>query len=54
MKDINNMNIEDFNNLYSFISRQDNMHSHKPVSLRESNKRMIENTKKKKQKKDKW
>ncbi len=45
MMDINNMCIYDFNNLYEHIARKDKIRRNEPVALRESNRRMIQNTK---------
>jgi len=50
MQDLNNMSIYDFNNLYEYISRRDKIRNKEPVSLRESNRRMIQATKEKNKK----
>jgi len=50
MQDINNMSLTDFNNLYLYIDRKEKDRKHQPTELRESNRRMIENNKKNKQK----
>jgi len=50
MQDINNMSLTDFNNLYLYIDRKEKTREHQPTELRESNRRMIENNKKNKQK----
>jgi len=51
MKDINNMDIKDFNNIFEYSNRIETSRSGKPVPLRESNKRMIQATKEKRKKK---
>jgi len=53
MQDINNMSLTDFNNLYHYIDRKEKTREHQPTELRESNRRMIEENKKRKKIMDK-
>ena len=48
MQDINNMSLRDFNSLYKYIDRREKKRNHEPTELRESNRRMIEENKKRK------
>lgn len=47
MQDINSMSMKEFRHLNDYIKRRDKINKHEPVALRDSNKRMIDNYKKK-------